>query len=120
MLPDNPTPIRQATIESMGLAFTKRLHEGIRCGRITCTVRIWQSCHVKVGGRYRMDPGEVEVLSITPVALSEITADMARRGGFKGLVDLLKVAKHGPGRNVYFIEFRYFDAPRTREHPAAK
>ncbi len=98
----------------MGLAFTKALREGVRSGRITCTVRIWQRCHVKVGGRYRMEPGEVEVTSITPLALSDITSEMARRGGFKGLVDLLKVAKHGPGRNVYFIEFRYVDAPLER------
>ena len=93
----------------MGLAFTKALRAGIRSGRITCTVRIWQRCHVTVGGRYRMDAGAVEVTSITPLALSDITADMARRGGFKGLVELLKVAKHGPGRNAYYIEFRYHE-----------
>jgi hypothetical protein len=98
----------------MGLAFTKRLRDGVRTGSITCTVRIWQRCHVKVGGRYRMDPGEVEVTSISPLGLSEITSEMARRGGFKGLVDLLKIAQHGPGRNVYLIEFRYLDAQHKR------
>ena len=98
----------------MSLAFTKRLREGVRHGQITCTVRIWQRCHVKVGGRYQMDPGQIEVTSITPIALSDITSEMALRGGFKGIVDLLKVAQHGPGRNVYFIEFRYLEAKRER------
>jgi len=29
--------------------FTKRLREGVRSGRITCSVRIWTRPHVKVG-----------------------------------------------------------------------
>jgi hypothetical protein len=27
--------------------------------------------------------------------------------GFAGVVDLLKTAKHGPGRRVFLIQFRY-------------
>ena len=34
------------------MQFTKRLHEPIMRGEITCSVRIWQRPHVKVGGRY--------------------------------------------------------------------
>jgi hypothetical protein len=82
-------------------------HEGIRTGRITCTVRIWQRCHVKVGGRYRVGPGQVEVTSIKPIELADVTGELARRSGFAGVVDLLKVARHGPGRDIYLIEFRY-------------
>jgi hypothetical protein len=37
------------------MVFTKRLREGIRRGRIRCSVRIWIRPHVKVGGRYRME-----------------------------------------------------------------
>ena len=37
------------------MIFTKRLREGVRRGRITCSVRIWTHPHVKVGGRYPMD-----------------------------------------------------------------
>lgn len=36
-----------------------------------------------------------------------MTGDLARRSGFMGVVDLLKVAKHGSGTNVYLIEFHY-------------
>lgn len=89
------------------MQFTKRLRQGIREGRITCTVRIWQRPHVKVGGLYPMEDGHIIVESIQPIALEHVTGELARRSGFLGVVDLLKVAKHGPGTNVYLIEFEY-------------
>ena len=89
------------------MVFTKRLREDIRRGKITCSVRIWMRPHVKVGNRYRMDEGEIEVTSILPMTLADITPELARESGFKGVVDLLKVAKHGPGENVYLVRFRY-------------
>ena len=95
------------------MIFTKRLRDGVRSGRITCSVRIWQSPHVKVGHRYRMDEGEIEVLSIQPIQFADITPALARESGFQGVVDLLKVAKHGPGENVYLVRFRYI-APGVR------
>jgi len=69
--------------------------------------------HVKVGGRYRMDEGEIEVDSILPIDLADVTPQLARESGFKGVVDLLKVAKHGRGENVYLIRFHYV-APRLK------
>jgi hypothetical protein len=89
------------------VVFAKQLRDGIRRGEITRTVRIWQRCHVKVGGRYRMGDGYVVVTAILPIALSDISGSLARQCGFKGVVDLLKIAKHGPGRNVFLIDFRY-------------
>ena len=89
------------------MTFTKRLREPIMRGEVTCSVRIWQRPHVKVGGRYSLGPGHIEVKSIKQIALSDITPELARRSGFAGVVDLLKVAKHGPGENVYLIDFRY-------------
>ena len=41
------------------MVFTKRLREGIRRGRIRCSVRIWTRPHVKVGGCYAMDEGQI-------------------------------------------------------------
>jgi hypothetical protein len=76
-------------------------------GEVTCSVRIWRRPHVKAGGRYRLGAGFVEVTSIRQIELGDITPALARRSGFAGIVDLLKVAKHGPGENVYLIEFRY-------------
>ena|SRR5207244_4407941 len=89
------------------MVFTKRLREGIRRGRIRCSVRIWTRPHVKAGGRYRMDDGEIEVESIVPIRLKAITYDLARESGFESVKDLLQIAKHGRGQNVYLIRFHY-------------
>ncbi len=95
------------------MIFTKRLRDGVRSGRITCSIRIWTRPHVKVGHRYRMDDGAIKVLSIQPIQLADVTPALARESGFLGLVDLLKVAKHGRGENVYLVRFRYIGPTRS-------
>jgi hypothetical protein len=92
------------------MMFAKRLREPVMRGEVTCSVRIWQRPHVKVGGRYRLGPGAIEVTAIREIAMQDITPDLARRSGFLGVVDLLKVAKHGPGERVYLVEFEYHAA----------
>jgi hypothetical protein len=92
------------------MQFIKRLREPIKRGEVTLSVRIWQSPRVKVGGRYRLESGFVVVRSIGQIGLEDITPELARQSGFAGLVDLLKVARHGAGRNVYLVEFEYVDA----------
>ena len=94
------------------MVFTKRLRDGVRRGDITCSIRIWKSPHVKVGSRYRMEEGEIEVDSIEPIGLPDITPELARESGFLGVVDLLKVANHGRGRNIYLVRFHYVPARR--------
>ena len=54
-----------------------------------------------------MGEGAIVVDSLQQIAYDDITPELARRSGFKGVVDLLKVAKHGPGEKVYLIEFHY-------------
>ena len=98
------------------MTFTKRLRDGVRRGEITCSVRIWTRPHVKVGNRYRMEEGEIEVDSILPIELADITPDLARASGFKGVVDLLKIAKHGRGENVYLVRFHYLAPARRARH----
>jgi hypothetical protein len=61
-----------------------------------------------------MDEGEIEIDSIEPMGLFEITPELARESGFLGVVDLLKVAKHGKGENVYLVRFHYIDAKNKR------
>ena len=70
-------------------------------------VRIWQRPHVKAGGVYPMEEGHIVVESIRQIGIGDITGELARQSGFKGVVDLLKVAKHGSGSNVYLINFHY-------------
>ena len=92
------------------MMFMKRLREPVMRGEVTCSVRIWQRPHVKVGGRYPLGAGAIEVTSIREISLHDITPELARRSGFLGVVDLLKVAKHGPGERVYLVEFEYHAA----------
>jgi hypothetical protein len=87
--------------------FTKRLREGIRRGRIRSSIRIWTRPHVKVGGRYPMDDGHIIVDSIAPIEIEDITHDLARESGFESVEDLLSIAKHGRGDNVFLIRFHY-------------
>ena len=89
------------------MIFTKRLREPVMRGEITCSVRIWQSPRVKVGGRYTLGPDAIRVTALKEIALSDITPDLAQRSGFVGVVDLLNTAKHGPGERVYLVEFEY-------------
>lgn len=89
------------------MVFTKRLREGIRRGRIRSSIRIWTRSHVKVGGRYRMDEGHIVVDSIVPMAVTDITYDLARESGFESVDDLLRIARHGRGDKVYCIRFHY-------------
>src|SRR5271154_4101777 len=93
--------------ETRSMMFAKRLREGVRRGEITCSVRIWMRPHVKVGGRYRMDEGEIEVDSIETIGFPDITPELARESGFLGVLDLLKIAKHGRGENIYLVRFHY-------------
>lgn len=97
------------------MVFTKRLRDGLRRGEITCSVRIWTRPHVKVGGRYAMEEGEIEVDTITPIGLPDITPQLARESGFLSVIDLLKVAKHGNGQNFYLIHFHYIPPPPSKK-----
>src|SRR5579863_8859253 len=101
------------------MVFTKRLREGVRRGEITCSVRIWSRPHVRVGARYRMDDGEIEIDSVEPVELSQVTPYLARDSGFLGLADLLKVARHGKGENIYLIRFHYLHSLLEPSAPRA-
>ena len=96
------------------MVFTKRLREGVRRGDITCSVRIWQRPHVTVGSRYPMDEGAIEIDSIEPISFADITPELARESGFEGVIDLLKVAKHGKGEYVYLVRFHYLPPGSAR------
>ena len=96
------------------MVFAKRLREGVRRGEITCSVRIWIHPHVKVGSRYPMEDGEIEVDSIEQIGFIDITPALARESGFLGVIDLLKVAKHGKGENIYLVRFHFIPAGSKR------
>ena len=89
------------------MVFSRHLRERIRRGRIRCSVRVWTRPHVKVGNPYRMDDGHIVVDSIVPIDLKDITHDLARESGFESVEELLRIARHGRGENVYLIRFHY-------------
>ena len=87
------------------MMFAQRLREGVIRGDITCSVRVWHRPRVKVGGRYRLGPGAIEVTRLSQIDFADITPALARRSGFTGVVDLLKIARHGRGERVFLVEF---------------
>jgi hypothetical protein len=92
--------------------FTKYLRDGVRSGAITRSVRVWMSPRVRAGSRYHFEEGEIEIDSIAPITLEQITPRLARECGFASVGDLLKVARHGRGENLYLVEFHYI-APKS-------
>ena len=102
------------------MVFAKQLRDGVRRGRIRCSIRIWTRPHVKVGGRYPIDDGHIVVESIASIKMTDITRDLARESGFASVRDLLEIARHGPGDQVYLIRFHYlppgaWDTPVWRQ-----
>jgi hypothetical protein len=57
-----------------------------------------------------MDDGHIVVDSVTPIALEDVTYDLARESGFESVADLLRIARHGRGEHVYLIRFHYLPA----------
>ncbi len=54
-----------------------------------------------------MEEGQIEIDSIEPIGFTDITPQLARESGFLGVIDLLKVAKHGKGERIYLVRFHY-------------
>ena len=102
------------------MVFSKPLLEGIRRGRIKCSIRFWTRPHVKVGGRYPVGDGRIVVESITPIEISDVTDALARESGFSSVQALLDVARHGSGENIFLIRFHYLRPGAWDVGPGAK
>ena len=87
------------------MIFAARLREGVMNGAITASVRIWRQPRVKVGGRYALGGGYVAVTGISEISLADVTPRLAWDTRFEGVVDLLKVARHGAGQRVFLVDF---------------
>lgn len=87
------------------MMFAKALRSRVRSGEITTSVRVWMTPRVRIGGRYPLLDGHIEVTGITEVNLSDITEEMARSGGFGSLEDLMGTARHGRGERVFVVDF---------------
>ena len=89
------------------MQFTRHLRDGVRSGDITTSIRIWQRPRVKVGNSYALQGGFIVVDALHEIRLDDITPQLARASGFKSVVDLLKIARHGRGMHVYLVHFHF-------------
>lgn len=99
------------------MVFMKKLRARIKNGEVTATVRIWKSPRVKAGNHYRLDEGRIRVISIRQIVREDLTDRLARDTGFLNLLDLMKVAKHGSGQNIYYIKFQYVPSRESSARP---
>ena len=89
------------------MMFAKPLRERVIRGEITRSVRIWQTPRVRIGGRYPLGGGHIEVTHITEVDIGDVDERLARETGFESLEALLAVARHGRGERVFLVDFQY-------------
>jgi len=89
--------------------FSEELRPAVLAGDLTVSFRLWKRSKVRVGGRYRVGPGFIEVDSIELVPFAAITADDLPRTGEPDLETLRRRAAHaGPVEDdtvLHRIEF---------------
>jgi hypothetical protein len=95
--------------------FSPELREPVVDGEITLTYRLWTRPKVKVGGRYRVGPGAIEVDDIELVPFGSVTDADLRQCGERDRESLrVRTAHAGPVHDdtlVYRIEFHAVDEP---------
>jgi hypothetical protein len=89
--------------------FSRELRDDVISGDITVSFRLWQRPKVRVGGRYPVGPGYIEVDAVELMPFSAITPADLRRTGEKDMESLRRRAAHaGPitaGTLLYRVEF---------------
>lgn len=93
--------------------FSPELRDAVLDGTITLTYRLWTRPKVKVGGRYRVGPGAIEVDEMELVPFGTVTAADVRRCGEPDRETMrARTAHAGPVDDdtlVYRIEFHAVD-----------
>lgn len=87
------------------MMFARPLRERVRSGEITRSVRVWLNPRVKVGGRYPLLDGQIEVTGLQEVGPDALSDALARETGFEDLAALLAVARHGRGERIFIVDF---------------
>lgn len=89
--------------------FSRELRPAVLSGEITVSFRLWRQPKVKIGGRYRVGGGQIEVDAIELVPFSAIDEADLRRSGEGDREALRRRAAHagtvGDDTLVYRIEF---------------
>jgi len=91
------------------MQFSRELRDDVISGEITVSFRLWRRAQVRVGGRYPVGPGYIEVDAVELMPFSAITPADLRRTGEKDMESLRQRAAHaGPVTDdtlLYRVEF---------------
>ena len=91
------------------MQISKELRDDVIAGDITVSFRLWSRPKVRVGGRYPVGPGYIEVDAVELMPFSSITPADLRRSGEPDLESLRQRAAHaGPITEdtlLYRVEF---------------
>jgi hypothetical protein len=89
--------------------FSRELRSDVLAGEITLSIRLWKRPQVKIGGRYPVGFGEIEIDAIEHVPFAAVTAEDVERAGEPDRETLRRRAAHaGPideDTLVYRVEF---------------
>ena len=91
------------------MEFSRELRDDVLSGDITVSFRLWQRPQVRVGGRYPVGSGYIEVDAMELMPFSAITPADLRRTGERDMDSLRQRAAHaGPITSdtlLYRVEF---------------
>jgi hypothetical protein len=87
------------------------LWDGIRAGTVTVAFRRWRRPTVKTGGTLQTGAGLLAIDEVTPIDVTDVTDEDARRAGHDGAVEAIAALR--PDGQLYRIRFhRLGDDPR--------
>jgi len=91
------------------MEFSRELRDDVISGDITVSFRLWRRPQVRVGGRYSVGHGHIEVDAVELMPFSAITPADLRRSGEKDMESLRRRAAHagpiGDDTLLYRVEF---------------
>ncbi|HEY7016604.1 MAG TPA: ASCH domain-containing protein [Streptosporangiaceae bacterium] len=91
------------------MQFSQELRDDVIAGDITVSFRLWSRPKVRVGGRYPVGPGYIEVDAVELMPFSSITPADLQRSGEPDMETLRQRAAHaGPITEdtlLYRVEF---------------
>ena len=91
------------------MQFSQELRDDVIAGDITVSFRLWSRPKVRVGGRYPVGPGYIEVDAVELMPFSSITPADLQRSGEPDMESLRRRAAHaGPIAEdtlLYRVEF---------------
>ena len=86
------------------MLFRQSFLDGIRSGAITVAYRRWKRPSVKSGGSLMTSIGHLQIESVTPITLKDISEKDARRAGYDSLAGLIAELRQRSAGKIYRID----------------